>query len=347
MAHLFISHASPDRAFAIRLASTLQQLGHLVWIDMHDIGVGESIPHRLAEAIERADYLIVVLSKYSAASSWIEREWHAKYWDEVKQRCSLVLPVVLEDCHIPLFLRPKRYADFRSEYAVGLAQLAIVLHAGTHTTTQSAIECQAWSLQTRVQPVDSQSLVSCKTSLWYDADTMSKRARLVEVQVALEVPYVGKIAGVWKPDEREHDAAWELYVELGTRIAVAQLAPGDGLLRESLSSLYGIFTTTRQILRTYGPVVARPKEQSELSFGYLAMTMLNCVLRPVLAKWHPLLLDYEHSRASAVSPLEHEASWVKAEELRTTLNEVRAVLIAYTNLLAQISQVPTGIRTMG
>ncbi len=172
---------------------------------------------------------------------------------------------------------------------------------------------------------------------------MPKRARLIEVQVALEVPYVGRIAGVWKPDEREQDAAWELYVELGTRIAVAQLAPGDGLLRESLSSLYGIFTTTRHILRSYGPAVARPKEQSELSFGYLAMTVLNCVLRPVLAKWHPLLLDYEHSRASAVSPLEHEASWVKAEELRTALNEVRAILIAYTNLLAHISHVPTGI----
>jgi hypothetical protein len=37
---------------------------------------------------------------------------------------------------------------------------------------------------------------------------MPKHARLIEVQVALEVPYIGRIAGVWKPDEREQDAAW-------------------------------------------------------------------------------------------------------------------------------------------
>ncbi len=165
MAHLFISHASPDRPFALRLASTLRQLGHLVWIDIHDIGVGESIPHRLAEAIERVDYLIVVLSKCSAASSWMEREWHAKYWDEVEQRCSLVLPVVLEDCRIPLFLRSKRYADFRSEYAVGFAQLAIELHGGYRTAAQSAIEGHIWNSETRVQPVDSPGLFSALTFL--------------------------------------------------------------------------------------------------------------------------------------------------------------------------------------
>jgi hypothetical protein len=113
---------------------------------------------------------------------------------------------------------------------------------------------------------------------------------------------------------------------------VAELTVGDGLLRESLSSLYSIFTTTRQILRTYGPSVARPAKHSELSFGYLAISLLNYALRPVLAKWHPLLLDYEPHKDAAVSALEHEQRWERAEELRTVLNNVRLILLQYTQL---------------
>lgn len=134
-----------------------------------------------------------------------------------------------------------------------------------------------------------------------------------------------------------------MYIEMVTRVSVAELAPSEGLLPESLSSLYSIFTTTRHILRTYGPSVARPKENSQLSFGYLAISVLNYALRRVLAKWHPLLLDYEHRRDALVSPFEHAERWEKSEELRQVLNNVRLVLLEYTKLLAQISRVPTTI----
>ena len=38
----------------------------------------------------------------------------------------------------------------------------------------------------------------------------------------------GEAAGHWEPDQAERDAAWELYVELVTRIAVSQLGSGGG-----------------------------------------------------------------------------------------------------------------------
>jgi hypothetical protein len=170
---------------------------------------------------------------------------------------------------------------------------------------------------------------------------MKYPGEFVEVNVALALPYIGSITGVWKPDDQEQHAAWELYIELTTRISVAELSPSDGLLRESLSSLYGIFTTTRQLLRQYGPRVARSQTGTTISFGYLAISMLNYVLRPVLAKWHPLLLDYEHQRPASVSPLQHEQAWERAAELRQALNEVRAILMQFTALLAQISHIPT------
>ena len=165
--------------------------------------------------------------------------------------------------------------------------------------------------------------------------------KLVNVKLSLNVPYLGGIEGTWEPDETDQRAAWELYVELVTRISVAELHAEEGLLRETLSSLYTIFETARGILREYGPSIARPKGKDTLSFGYLAVTILNFVLRPVLAKWHPLLLDYETSRAGTVSPWEHERRWEKNGELRVVLNEVRAILIQYANVLSDVADVPS------
>jgi hypothetical protein len=67
--------------------------------------------------------------------------------------------------------------------------------------------------------------------------------------VELTLPFLGKVSGQWAPDEAERQAAWEMYVELATRITIQPLAPGEGLLREALTSYYSLFATTRTILR--------------------------------------------------------------------------------------------------
>lgn len=166
-------------------------------------------------------------------------------------------------------------------------------------------------------------------------------AKLKSVKVNLNLPYIGGIEGTWEANESEINAAWELYIELITRISVAQLSPDEGLLREALSSLYTLFETTRNILRRYGPCVARPSGDGDISFGYLAVAILNTVLRPVLSKWHPLLLDYEHTKQGSLSSLKHEKQWDKYKELRQVLNDVRNILTEYADLLAQVAEVPS------
>ena len=112
---------------------------------------------------------------------------------------------------------------------------------------------------------------------------MAKK-RLSELNVGIDLK-IFKIEGKWVPSEEERKAAWEMYVELITRIAVEELKPDEGLLREALDSLYSLFGTTRQILRQYGPSVAQLKGDGKLAFGYLAVAILNRVLRPVLASY--------------------------------------------------------------
>ena len=166
-------------------------------------------------------------------------------------------------------------------------------------------------------------------------------AEIASVKVSLNLPFIGRVEGTWEPDEREQNASWEMYVELVTRISITELKAGEGLLREALSSLYSLFHTTRGILRQYGPSVAQPKGEGKLSFGYLAVTILNVALRPVLAKWHPLLLDYEGNKQASISPVNHESNWDKAEELRQVLNESRRILIDFADYLSQVADVPS------
>ncbi len=162
------------------------------------------------------------------------------------------------------------------------------------------------------------------------------------LSVSLGLPFgIGSISGTWEPDENERRAAWEMYVELVTRISVQELGPEEGFLREALTSLYSLFGTTRQILRDHGPEVAQLSKRSELSFGTIAVRVLNEALRPFLATWHPALSYHETARPENVSPIDHERAWEKAPELRAELNELRGTLRGYADLLGKVAGVPS------
>ena len=156
----------------------------------------------------------------------------------------------------------------------------------------------------------------------------------------IEVNLGGLIKGEWGLGERDQRrAAWEMYVELVTRISVQPLREDEGLLRESLSSLYALFGETRRILRHYGPVTAKPDRKRMLSFGAIAVTVLNVWLRPFLAKWHPLLSDYEHRRPAGTSAYAHERAWDQVGAFRDALEDLRGKLTSYADLLAEACEI--------
>lgn len=163
---------------------------------------------------------------------------------------------------------------------------------------------------------------------------------LDSINVGLNLGIVS-VEGSWKPNELEQKAAWELYVELVTRISVIKLSPTEGMLREALTSLHSIFTATRNILRGYGPSVAHSHNNGDLTFGYLAVVVLNYVLRPCLTTWHPSLLDWEDEKQPTVSRVDHENAWESNKQLRQELEQVRMILIEYAGLLATVAGIPT------
>ncbi len=153
-------------------------------------------------------------------------------------------------------------------------------------------------------------------------------------KVAVSLPF-GIGSAEWEADPTERRAAWSLYVELVTRIAVQQLESNEGIDREALTSLHSLFDTTREILREAGPDVGA----SKASVGGIAIAVLNQGLRPFLAKWHLELRTWETQSTTEILTKISEAEWPQRSEFHTELDQLRDKLSQYANALAHIAGV--------
>ncbi|NTX07241.1 hypothetical protein HUA75_36375 [Myxococcus sp. CA040A] len=147
------------------------------------------------------------------------------------------------------------------------------------------------------------------------------------------IPFVGEIE--WEPDPTQRRAAWELYVELVTRISTQPLDMDQGVAREALNSLHSLFATTREVLRNAGPDVGAAQDK----VGGVAIAVLRKGLRPFLTKWHPPLHAHEVLRPSTVSPRDWERQWKDEAKLRGELEATRAELETYAAVLAEMAGV--------
>lgn len=117
---IFISYSHSDKHFVDVLAKQLVRHHVNVWLDRWELSIGDSILQKVQEALDESSALLVVLSKASAQSEWCKKEINGGFLKELEEKRVFVLPVLLEDCDIPLFARGKLYADFRSSFDDGL-----------------------------------------------------------------------------------------------------------------------------------------------------------------------------------------------------------------------------------
>jgi hypothetical protein len=121
-----MSHSHTDKLFARRLSSDLSALGAHVWLDEAELKVGDSLFEKIEAALDDVDYLMVIMSIKSVASRWVREELRHALHGHLSGRNIRILPILLEECAIPGFLREKLYADFRNEsfYEESLLRLA-------------------------------------------------------------------------------------------------------------------------------------------------------------------------------------------------------------------------------
>ncbi|HHE32557.1 MAG TPA: toll/interleukin-1 receptor domain-containing protein [Chlorobaculum parvum] len=137
MIQVFISYSSVDKISAKQLATDLRVLGYDVWLDEWSIVVGQHIATEIEKGIQKADFIILLLSKSSTKSHWVDREWKIAYWEELKSQTTTVLPVLIDDCELPTLIQDKKYADMRNSYAVGFRDLVDAIER--YKSTSSSI----------------------------------------------------------------------------------------------------------------------------------------------------------------------------------------------------------------
>ena len=106
---IFISYTHQDVKFVDSLVTNLVAARHHVWMDRWELGIGNSLTQRIQDALTGSDAILVILSRRSVASEWCKRELTAGLIRELKKKKTLVMPCVIDDCDIPLFLRDKLY----------------------------------------------------------------------------------------------------------------------------------------------------------------------------------------------------------------------------------------------
>lgn len=125
---VFLSHSSVDRALARRLAGDLQSASIDIWLDQWEIGVGAELVPTIERSVDETDFVIVLLTRASTASDWVDREWRRKFDEEVRTGRVAVIPVRGEPCVIPDFLAQRSYADISGgSYPLGLKHLLEIL----------------------------------------------------------------------------------------------------------------------------------------------------------------------------------------------------------------------------
>lgn len=109
----FLSYNSADRRVAQQLQSRLAKAGISVWMDQHQLGIGDPLITRIGSAIHETPHVIALLSSNSVNSPWVQFELNVAMNQEIHGRRTVVLPVLLDDCKIPEYLKGKVYADLR------------------------------------------------------------------------------------------------------------------------------------------------------------------------------------------------------------------------------------------
>ena len=156
------------------------------------------------------------------------------------------------------------------------------------------------------------------------------RGRVRMDELTLTASPFGKMTFVVDDDARM--VAWRLYVEVTTRVSTQPLGADDGLLRESLTSLYGLFTTTREALKASRPSVHNIP--GDHSVEHFAIRMLNYDLRPFLSSWHPRLKEFEDTH-----PGVPESAWPDRAQCRADLARVTVETLRYAECFAELAGV--------
>ena len=131
MASIFLSYSREDATKADRIAVALEESGHTVWWDRR-IGAGSRFSKEIDAALKGADLVVVLWSKASTESAWVQDEAAAG------RDSGRLVPVLIDEASPPLGFRQYQSIDmsrWRGANAAGPLLKAIAARTGGPFTT--------------------------------------------------------------------------------------------------------------------------------------------------------------------------------------------------------------------
>jgi hypothetical protein len=93
----FISFSGNDRTFIEKIGKDLQREGIRSWYAPEEMKMGDAIRQQVDQLIRAQDKLLVVLSKFSVESQWIQEEIASAIEEERNRNKTLLFPVRLDN----------------------------------------------------------------------------------------------------------------------------------------------------------------------------------------------------------------------------------------------------------
>jgi len=118
MISVFLSHSASDKEHARKIAADLRLYGVRVWLDEAELKIGDSLIHKLSQAVYEADFVAAIITRHSITSTWVQAELQWAMNREIEGRRVKVLPLLFDaDCVLPAYFAGKLYGDFTKPLA--------------------------------------------------------------------------------------------------------------------------------------------------------------------------------------------------------------------------------------
>jgi hypothetical protein len=106
----FFSYSRINKEFATKLAKGLRSAGYPIWFDLFDIPTGARWDDEVEKALHECSIFMIILTPASIASENVKDE--IGYAIDHGKR---ILPILMEQCEVPLRLRRFQYVDFTAK----------------------------------------------------------------------------------------------------------------------------------------------------------------------------------------------------------------------------------------
>ena len=117
--NIFLSYSRREVGFVDQLTSRLEEAGFQVWLDYRSLIPGTPWKEQIERGLDESDVILLVVSKESIASKYVELEWRRVIQEEGKR----IVLSIFEAVDLPDVLEKYEWVDFRGNFEAGIKEL--------------------------------------------------------------------------------------------------------------------------------------------------------------------------------------------------------------------------------